>query len=35
MIANEAMTGRGGRTAIALPQDRLLELLATAGVRLG
>jgi len=35
MIANETMTGMGGRTAIALPHDRLVELLANAGIKIG
>ncbi len=29
MVANETMTGRDGTTALALPHDRLRELLAT------
>jgi hypothetical protein len=27
MIANEAMTGRDGNTAVALPHDRLIEIM--------
>jgi hypothetical protein len=35
MLANETMTGIDGRTSVALPHDRLIEVLRHAGIQIG